>query len=80
VLWSTGASELTVPKTDGERQVANVSTKMAIAAGVPRPRILDHSGRRSQRIPRPATTCGDAHIAVTRGLLTLCNRYEHSRP
>ena len=31
VLWATGARELTDPKTDAERQVANVVDEMAIA-------------------------------------------------
>ncbi|HEV8383102.1 MAG TPA: M48 family metallopeptidase [Gemmatimonadales bacterium] len=75
VLWSTGASELTDPKTDGERQLANVVDEMAIAAGVARPRVWiipDDD-------PNAFATghdVGDAHIAVTRGLVAMCNRDE----
>jgi len=75
VLWSTGAAELTDPKTDAEREVANVVDEMAIAAGVPRPRIWiipddDPNAFATGHDMR------DAHIAVTRGLLTMCNRDE----
>jgi len=75
VLWSTGATELTDPKTDAERQLANVVDEMAIAAGVPRPRVWiipDDD-------PNAFATghdLGDSHIAVTRGLLAICNRDE----
>jgi heat shock protein HtpX len=75
VLWSTGASELTDPKTDAERQLANVVDEMAIAAGVARPRIWiipddDPNAFATGHDMR------DSHIAVTRGLLTICNRDE----
>ncbi len=75
VLWSTGASELTDPKTDAERQVANVVDEMAIAAGIPRPRLWiipddDPNAFATGHDPR------DSHIAVTRGLLKICNRDE----
>ena len=75
VLWSTGATELTDPRTDAERQLANVVDEMAIAAGVPRPRVWiipDDD-------PNAFATghdMSDSHIAVTRGLLALCNRDE----
>lgn len=75
VLWSTGATELTDPQTDSERQLANVVDEMAIAAGVPRPRIWiipDDD-------PNAFATghdLNDSHIAVTRGLLAICNREE----
>src|ERR687896_2464015 len=39
VLWSTGATELTSPATPPERQLVNVVEEMAIAAGLPKPRI-----------------------------------------
>jgi len=75
VLWATGAHELTDPQTDAERQVVNVVEEMAIAAGVPRPRIWivpddDPNAFATGHDPR------DSHIAVTQGLLTICNRDE----
>jgi heat shock protein HtpX len=75
VLWSTGAYELTDPKTDGERQLVNAVDEMAIAAGVTRPRLWivpddDPNAFATGHDMR------DSHIAVTRGLLTICNRDE----
>jgi len=75
VLWATGAHELIDPQTDAERQVTNVVDEMAIAAGVPRPRIWiipddDPNAFATGHDPR------DSHIAVTRGLLRICNRDE----
>jgi heat shock protein HtpX len=75
VLWATGAQELTDPQTDAERQLANVVDEMAVAAGVPRPRIWivpDDD-------PNAFATGQDllhSHIAVTQGLLRICNRDE----
>jgi heat shock protein HtpX len=81
VLWSTGAREVdgSAGPTDfadpQERQLVNVVEEMAIAAGVPRPRIwvVDDPD------PNAFATGTDpahAHIAVTRGLLALCSRDE----
>jgi len=75
VLWATGAQELIDPQTDAERQVVNVVEEMAIAAGVPRPRIWivpddDPNAFATGHDPL------DSHIAVTRGLLKICNRDE----
>lgn len=75
VLWSTGAREITEPADDKERQLVNVVEEMAVAAGLPRPRIWI--------VPDPdpnafATGLEQAksHIAVTQGLLDLCSRDE----
>lgn len=75
VLWSTGAVELVDPQTDKERQLVNVVEEMAIAAGIPRPRIWV--------VPDPDPNAfatgldeGHSHIAVTQGLLDLCSRDE----
>jgi heat shock protein HtpX len=75
VLWSAGAEELTAPATFEERQLVNVVEEMAIAAGLPKPRVYV--------IPDPdpnalATGLDPAHsyIAVTRGLLGICSRDE----
>ena len=75
VLWATGARELITPQDDGERQLANVVDEMAIAAGVPRPRVWivpddDPNAFATGHGPR------DSHLAVTRGLLKICNRDE----
>ncbi len=84
VLWSTGAREVggsadpagpADPADPKERQLVNVVEEMAIAAGVPRPRIwvVDDPD------PNAFATGTDpahAHLAVTRGLLELCSRDE----
>ncbi len=75
VLWATGAQELIDPKTDAERQVVNVVDEMAIAAGIARPQIWiipddDPNAFATGHGPH------DSHIAVTRGLLKICNREE----
>src|SRR5205807_2683307 len=44
VLWSTGAREVIEPQGPKEQQLVNVVEEMAIAAGVPRPRIWRGSG------------------------------------
>jgi len=75
VLWATGADEVIDPADDRERQLVNVVEEMAIAAGVPRPRIWIVP----DRDPNAFATGNDpahAHVAVTRGLLDLCNREE----
>ena len=75
VLWATGAEEVINPADDRQRQLVNVVEEMAIAAGVPRPRIWI--------VPDPdpnAFATGNdpehGHVAVTSGLLDLCNRDE----
>ena len=75
VLWSTGAREVIDPTDPREQQLVNVVEEMAIAAGVPRPRIWIVDD------PDPnafATGTGQlhSHVAVTRGLLELCSREE----
>src|SRR5947207_1760049 len=75
VLWSTGARAVVDPTDPQEQQLVNVVEEMAIAAGVPRPRIwiVDDPD------PNAFATGTDplhAHIAVARGLLQLCNREE----
>jgi len=75
VLWATGAEEVLEPATDQQRQLVNVVEEMAIAAGVPRPRIWI--------VPDPDPNAfatgvdpSHAHVAVTLGLLDLCSRDE----
>jgi len=75
VLWATGAREVIDPQDDAERQFVNVVEEMAIAAGLPRPRIwvvpdADPNAFATGHDPN------DSHIAVTRGLLAICSRDE----
>src|SRR5207247_7445191 len=75
VLWSTGARAIVDPTDPQEKQLVNVVEEMAIAAGIPRPRIwiVDDPD------PNAFATGTDplhAHVAVTRGLLALCTRDE----
>ncbi len=75
VLWSTGARELTAPGTFEEKQLVNVVEEMAIAAGLPRPKVYliddpDPNAFATGRDPRSAC------IAVTSGLLAALNREE----
>ena len=75
ILWSTGAQEVLAPQTHEEKQFVNVVEEMAIAAGLPKPRIYIVED------PDPnafATGHGpeDASITVTRGLLTALSREE----
>jgi len=75
VLWATGARELIDAGNHAERQLVNVVEEMAIAAGVPRPRIWvvpddDPNAFATGHDPK------DAHIAVTQGLLAICSRDE----
>jgi heat shock protein HtpX len=75
VLWATGAREIVTPQNDAERQLVNVVEEIAIAAGLPRPRIWivpddDPNAFATGHDPN------DAHIAVTQGLLDICSRDE----
>ena len=75
VLWATGAREVIDPQDDAERQLVNVVEEMAIAAGLPRPRIWvvpddDPNAFATGHDPK------DSHLAVTRGLLGICSRDE----
>jgi heat shock protein HtpX len=75
VLWSAGATELTAPTTPAERQLLNVVEEMAIAAGLPKPRvhvIADADPNALAAGLDPA----DSHVAVTQGLLSVCSRDE----
>jgi heat shock protein HtpX len=75
VLWATGAWEVIEPATDDQRRLVNVVEEMAIAAGLPRPRIwvvLDDD-------PNAFATGMSAdrsHVTVTEGLLRRLSRDE----
>jgi heat shock protein HtpX len=75
VLWSTNAYEVVDPVNDDERRLVNVVEEMAIAGGVPRPRIWivpddDPNAFATGRDP------AGAHVAVTAGLLMQLDRDE----
>lgn len=75
VLWATGAREVIEPASVGERRLVNVVEEMAIASGVPRPRIwiVPDADPNAFATGRDAAT---ANIAVTEGLLGGLSRDE----
>lgn len=75
VLWATGAWEIIEPATPEQVQYVNVVEEMAIAAGIPRPRIWIVP----DEDPNAFATGTDpqhANIAATDGLLALLSRDE----
>lgn len=75
VLWSAGARQIVEPENAGQKMVVNVVEEMAIAAGIPKPTIwlVDDPD------PNAFATGTDPlepNIAVTSGLLAMCNRDE----
>jgi heat shock protein HtpX len=75
VLWATGAWEIIEPETPEQRQLANVVEEMAIASGVPKPRvwIVPDEDPNAFATGRDAES---ASIAVTQGLLATLSRDE----
>jgi heat shock protein HtpX len=75
VLWSAGAREVATPNGEMETRLVNVVEEMAIASGLPRPKIW----LIADPDPNAFATGFDAeraHIAVTEGLLLTCSRDE----
>ena len=75
ILWATGARELEQAKTPEEQELVNVVDEMTIAAGIPRPKLYiiresDPNAFAAGRDPQSSV------IAVTEGLLRVCNREE----
>jgi heat shock protein HtpX len=75
VLWSTNAREVIEPENEAETRLVNVVEEMAVASGLPRPRIWvvpdeDPNAFATGHDER------DAHVAVTAGLLALLSRDE----
>lgn len=75
LIKATGAREIDTPATDQERQLVNIVEEMSIAAGATKPHIW--------LVPDAAPNAfatgvhlGDAHLAVTQGLLDTLNREE----
>jgi heat shock protein HtpX len=75
VLWSTGAWELIEPATPEQKQLMNVVEEMAIASGLPKPRVwvVPDADPNAFATGRDAAT---ASIAVTEGLLAALSRDE----
>ena len=75
VLWSTGAWEIVDPATPEQRQLVNVVEEMAIASGLPKPRvfIVPDSDPNAFATGRDAAS---ASVAVTEGLLGTLSRDE----
>jgi heat shock protein HtpX len=75
VLWSTGAWEIVEPATPAQRQLVNVVEEMAIASGVPVPKVwvVPDQDPNAFATGRDAAT---ASIAVTEGLLEALSRDE----
>lgn len=75
VLWATGAWELIEPATAEQKQLMNVVEEMAIASGLPRPRVwvVPDADPNAFATGRDAAS---ASIAVTEGLLARLSRDE----
>jgi heat shock protein HtpX len=75
VLWATGAWELIQPATPEQQQLVNVVEEMAIASGLPKPRIwiVPDADPNAFATGRDAAS---ASIAVTEGLLGQLSRDE----
>ena len=75
VLWATGAWEIVDPATPEQKQLINVVEEMAIASGLPRPKvwIVPDPDPNAFATGRDANT---ASIAVTEGLLAQLSRDE----
>jgi heat shock protein HtpX len=75
VLWATGAWEIIEPATPEQKQLVNVVEEMAIASGLPKPRIwiVPDDDPNAFATGRDAPS---ASIAVTQGLLATLSRDE----
>ena len=75
VLWATGAWELIEPASPEQQQLVNVVEEMAIASGLPKPRIwiVPDDDPNAFATGRDAAS---ASIAVTEGLLKRLSRDE----
>jgi heat shock protein HtpX len=75
VLWAAGAWEIVSPQTPQLKQLDNVVEEMAIAAGLPKPKVyvVDDPDPNAFATGHDAS---DASIAVTQGLLDTLSRDE----
>jgi heat shock protein HtpX len=75
VLWATGAKEIFEPENEAEQRLVNVVEEMAVAGGLPKPRVFvvpDSDPNAFATGIEPGKAC----IAVTQGLLEQLNRDE----
>jgi heat shock protein HtpX len=75
VLWSTGAREVKAPQSLEEKQLVNVVEEMAVATGLPKPKVyvIDDPDPNAFATGRdPPSAC----IVATTGLLAILNREE----
>jgi heat shock protein HtpX len=75
VLWATGAKEIFEPTNEGEQRLVNVVEEMAIASGLPKPRVFvvpDSDPNAFATGIEPGKAC----IAATQGLLDRLDRDE----
>jgi heat shock protein HtpX len=75
VMWASGATEILEPTTPRETRLFNVVEEMAIASGLPRPRVFIIHDRDPNALATGFDP-GSACVAVTDGLLDLCTRDE----
>ena len=75
VLKSTGAREVIDPQTPEEKQLVNVVEEMAVASGIPKPRVWIVPDADPNAFATGKDETG-ASIAVTQGLLTTLSRDE----
>jgi heat shock protein HtpX len=75
VLWATGAREVLEPADDAQRRLVNVVEEMAIASGLPCPRIFVVPDADPNAFAT-GLDAGTAAVAVTEGLLATLNRDE----
>lgn len=75
VVKQVGAEPLTDPRTDQEKQLMNVVHEMSIASGLPMPTVYIVPDADPNAFVT-GTKPGEAHLAVTSGLLEVLNRDE----
>ncbi|HEX5963646.1 MAG TPA: M48 family metallopeptidase [Gemmatimonadales bacterium] len=75
VLWASGAWELIEPATPEQKQLVNVVEEMAIASGLPKPRIWVVPDADPNAFATGRDTAS-ASIAVTEGLVSQLSRDE----
>jgi heat shock protein HtpX len=75
VVRQVGAEPLTQAKTDQERQLLNVVEEMSVASGLPMPKVYIVPDADPNAFVS-GTKPGEAHLAVTQGLLEVLNRDE----
>ncbi len=75
VAKQVGAAPLEQPKSDQERQLLNVVEEMSVASGLPMPSVYIVPDADPNAFVA-GTKPGEAHLAVTQGLLEILNRDE----